>query len=54
MRGVRIGIVEPKRHGDGFTAAYLDGHAKYVTWSKVWFRDESYNPPLKGAFDPRQ
>ena len=46
--------IEPNRHGDRFNAAYLDGHAKSVKWSQVWWRDESFTPPLKGNFDPRQ
>lgn len=46
--------IETERHGEGFTVAYLDGHAKYVKWTQVWWRDDSVTPPLKGAFDPRQ
>jgi len=46
--------IEPNRHGDRFNAAYLDGHAKSVKWSQVWWRDQNFAPPLKGNFDPRQ
>ena len=42
------------RHTKGFSVAYLDGHVKWTQWSKVWFRDASFTPPLKGNFDPRQ
>jgi prepilin-type N-terminal cleavage/methylation domain-containing protein/prepilin-type processing-associated H-X9-DG protein len=56
------------RHMDGFNVAYLDGHAKWQTWTRVWYRDDSViknvmkddgsgyvdTPSLKGAFDPRQ
>jgi len=41
-------------HGDGFNSTYLDGHAKWNRWSKVWWRDSSVTPPMKGNFDPRQ
>ncbi|MCC2669468.1 MAG: prepilin-type N-terminal cleavage/methylation domain, partial [Armatimonadetes bacterium] len=40
--------IEPNRHGDRFNAAFLDGHAKSVKWSQVWWRDASFTPPLKG------
>jgi prepilin-type N-terminal cleavage/methylation domain-containing protein/prepilin-type processing-associated H-X9-DG protein len=42
------------RHAGGFNASFLDGHAKWVKFSQVWWRDESVVPPLKGNFDPRQ
>lgn len=42
------------RHSGGFNATYLDGHSKHVTWEKVWWRDSSVEPPLRGNFDPRQ
>jgi prepilin-type N-terminal cleavage/methylation domain-containing protein/prepilin-type processing-associated H-X9-DG protein len=43
-----------ERHRDRFNVAYLDGHAKSVKWTQVWWRDASFTPPLKGNFDPRQ
>ena len=46
--------VDTARHRDRFNVAYLDGHAKSVKWTQVWFRDPSFTPPLKGNFDPRQ
>lgn len=46
--------IAAERHTGGFNAGYLDGHAKWVRWSQVWFRDNSVTPPLKGSFDPRQ
>jgi prepilin-type processing-associated H-X9-DG protein len=46
--------LETKRHGEGFNVSYLDGHAKHVRWTQVWWRDDSVTPPMKGAFDPRQ
>jgi prepilin-type N-terminal cleavage/methylation domain-containing protein/prepilin-type processing-associated H-X9-DG protein len=46
--------VATDRHTNGFSVTYLDGHAKWVKWSQVWWRDASLTPPLKGAFDPRQ
>lgn len=47
--------IDPMRHHrDRFNVAFLDGHAKSVKWSQVWWRDNSFNPPLKGNFDPRQ
>ena len=42
------------RHLERFNVAYLDGHAKAVRWDQVWWRDASFDPPLKGNFDPRQ
>lgn len=42
-----------ERHFDGFTAAYLDGHAKWVRWEQAYKIDDSQDPPLKGQFDPR-
>src|ERR1044072_2611997 len=42
------------RHNGGFCAGYLDGHVEWVRWSQAWWRDSSFPPPLKGAFDPRQ
>lgn len=55
------------RHLEGFNATYLDGHAKFVRWDNVWFRDDAViqnvtystgvtgpTPSLKGQFDPRQ
>lgn len=55
------------RHMDGFNATYLDGHAKWVKWDQVWWRDDSViktvtysdntvgpTPSMKGNFDPRQ
>ncbi len=55
-----------ERHLGGFNAAFLDGHAKFVRWDTVWFRDDSVRetvvasdgttvvtPSLKGMFDPR-
>lgn len=42
------------RHTGGFNACYLDGHSKWSKWSQVWWRDETFTPPLKGNFDPRQ
>ena len=52
-------IIAPLQQGAealerGDTAAYLDGHAKWVKWTQVWWRDSSVTPALKGAFDPRQ
>jgi prepilin-type N-terminal cleavage/methylation domain-containing protein/prepilin-type processing-associated H-X9-DG protein len=46
--------VATDQHHGGFNVAYLDGHAKWVKWTQVWWRDSAFNPPLKGAFDPRQ
>jgi prepilin-type N-terminal cleavage/methylation domain-containing protein/prepilin-type processing-associated H-X9-DG protein len=46
--------IAAERHAGGFNATYLDGHAKWARWSQVWFRDNSFTPPLKGSFDPRQ
>ena len=46
--------LETKRHTDGFNAAFLDGHTKFVKWSQVWWRDANFTPALKGNFDPRQ
>lgn len=40
-------------HNNGFTAGYLDGHAKFVRWSQVWWQDAT-NGIEKGSFDPRQ
>jgi prepilin-type N-terminal cleavage/methylation domain-containing protein/prepilin-type processing-associated H-X9-DG protein len=42
------------RHFERFNAAYLDGHAKSVRWTQVWWRDNAVDPPMKGNFDPRQ
>lgn len=43
------------RHFDGFNVCYLDGHAKWTTWSKAWWQDTTANPQvLKGSFDPNQ
>ncbi len=40
------------RHQGGFNVVYADGHAKWVKWSQVWWRDL---PRIyAGAFDPRQ
>ena len=39
------------RHSESFNAGFLDGHAKSVKWSRVWWQQ----PPVeKGNFDPRQ
>jgi len=42
-----------RRHQGGFNVGYLDGHSKWVQWSRTW-----NNPPRpqvwSGAFDPRQ
>jgi len=46
--------VETERHGDRFNVAYLDGHAKSVKWTQIWWRNSATTPPLKGNFDPRQ
>jgi prepilin-type N-terminal cleavage/methylation domain-containing protein/prepilin-type processing-associated H-X9-DG protein len=47
--------LDTERHSGGFNAGYLDGHAKWVKWSQVWFQNTSVNPPVeKGSFDPRQ
>lgn len=46
--------LETERHSGGFVATYLDGHSKHVTWEKVWWRDNSVDPPMRGSFDPRQ
>jgi prepilin-type N-terminal cleavage/methylation domain-containing protein/prepilin-type processing-associated H-X9-DG protein len=46
--------IETNRHHGRFNATFLDGHAKSVKWTQVWFRDNNFNPPLKGNFDPRQ
>jgi prepilin-type N-terminal cleavage/methylation domain-containing protein/prepilin-type processing-associated H-X9-DG protein len=57
-----------ERHLGGFNVAYLDGHAKFVRWEQVWWRDDSVianvtyadgvttgpTPSMKGNFDPRQ
>lgn len=40
-------------HADGFNTSYLDGHAKHVRWSQVWWQD-AVNGIEKGSFDPRQ
>jgi len=40
-------------HGLGFNTSYLDGHAKHVRWSQVWWQD-SASGVEKGSFDPRQ
>ena len=42
------------QHRGGFNCAFLDGHAKWVKWSQVWWRDNSVTPAMKGNFDPRQ
>lgn len=41
-----------RRHQEGFHVAYMDGHAKWVKWSQVWWQ----KPPtiFQGNFDPRQ
>jgi prepilin-type N-terminal cleavage/methylation domain-containing protein/prepilin-type processing-associated H-X9-DG protein len=46
--------IDTDRHSGGFNATYLDGHAKWAKWEQVWLRDSSFEPPLKGNFDPRQ
>ncbi len=46
--------IDTSRHSGGFNTTYLDGHAKWARWDQVWFRDNSFDPPLKGSFDPRQ
>ncbi len=46
--------IDTTRHSGGFNASYLDGHAKWAKWEQVWWRDNSFTPPLKGNFDPRQ
>lgn len=46
--------IDTARHTSGFNASYLDGHAKWAKWDQVWWRDDSFIPPLKGNFDPRQ
>ncbi len=46
--------IDPLRHNGRFNATYLDGHAKSVAWSQVWWRDADYAPALKGDFDPRR
>jgi prepilin-type processing-associated H-X9-DG protein len=46
--------LDTNRHHGGFNVAYLDGHAKAVKWTQVWWRDNTFTPPLKGNFDPRQ
>lgn len=40
-------------HAGGFNTSYLDGHAKHVRWSQVWWQDIA-NGIEKGSFDPRQ
>ena len=40
-------------HGVGFNTSYLDGHAKHVQWSQVWWQDAAKGIE-KGSFDPRQ
>jgi prepilin-type N-terminal cleavage/methylation domain-containing protein/prepilin-type processing-associated H-X9-DG protein len=42
------------RHHERFNVAYLDGHAKSVSWTQVWWRNNLVDPPMKGNFDPRQ
>jgi prepilin-type N-terminal cleavage/methylation domain-containing protein/prepilin-type processing-associated H-X9-DG protein len=43
------------QHAGGFNTAFLDGHAKWVQWSQVWWQNAAATPPIeKGAFDPRQ
>lgn len=46
--------VAVNQHRGGFNSAFLDGHAKWVRWSQVWWRDNSVTPAMKGSFDPRQ
>jgi prepilin-type N-terminal cleavage/methylation domain-containing protein/prepilin-type processing-associated H-X9-DG protein len=41
-------------HAGGSNVGYLDGHAKWVKWSQVWWRDNAVTPPMRGNFDPRQ
>jgi len=42
-----------RRHQGGFNVTYVDGHSKWVQWTRTWG-----NPPRpevwSGAFDPRQ
>jgi prepilin-type N-terminal cleavage/methylation domain-containing protein/prepilin-type processing-associated H-X9-DG protein len=44
-----------ERHSGGFNTGFLDGHAKWVKWSQVWWQNPLATPPIeKGDFDPRQ
>ena len=45
--------VATDRHSGGFTVGYLDGHAKWVRWSQVWWQDATRGVE-RGNFDPRQ
>jgi prepilin-type processing-associated H-X9-DG protein len=39
------------RHNGGFNSVYMDGHARWSTWSQVWYQSPGV---YEGAFDPRQ
>lgn len=41
------------QHQGGFVSMYVDGHAHWVQWSKVWFQN-AQNGVYEGNFDPRQ
>ena len=45
--------VATDRHTAGFMVGFLDGHAKWVRWSQVWWQDATRGIE-KGSFDPRQ
>jgi prepilin-type N-terminal cleavage/methylation domain-containing protein/prepilin-type processing-associated H-X9-DG protein len=45
--------VVTNQHAGGFTVGYLDGHAKWVRWSQVWWQDAARGIE-RGSFDPRQ
>ncbi len=47
------GDLNVSAHFEGFNAGYLDGHAKWTKWSQAYKIDYSFDPPLKGSFDPR-
>ncbi|MCW5943398.1 MAG: hypothetical protein KIS66_14295 [Fimbriimonadaceae bacterium] len=45
--------VNVTRHGEGSNTTYLDGHARFGRWERLWWQDSSRGV-YQGAFDPRQ
>lgn len=41
------------RHLEGFNAAFVDGHAKWMRFEQTYQVDLSVAPPIKGMWDPR-